>query len=96
MKTLKTYKEIFETFLTNKLDLPYAVGDYIRLIEMNDQYAPKPGSIGKIISIDDIGNIHIEWFNSKSNLALIPELDKFEILTDKEVDILNKKKDFNL
>jgi len=93
MKTLKTYKEIFETILPDKVALPYIVGDYIRLIEMNDQYAPKPG---KITSIDGIGNIHVEWLDVRSSLALIPEVDKFEILTDKEVDILNKTKDFNL
>ena len=65
------------------------VGQRVRLIEMNDgdtsNYTAPPykvpaGSIGTVTLIDDAGQIHVRWDNG-SSLALIPESDRFEVMT---------------
>ena len=48
---------------------------------MNDPYPLPTGSRGVIHHIDDLGQYHVNWENGRA-LALIPELDKFEILED--------------
>ena len=57
----------------------YPKGTKIKLIEMNDVQAPPIGTTGIIDFVDDIGQIHISW-NNGSSLALIPDVDKFEII----------------
>ena len=58
----------------------YPSGTKIRLIEMDDPYSHlKPGEIGTVMHIDDMGQIHM-WWESGSNLALIPDVDRFEIV----------------
>lgn len=58
----------------------YPVGARIRLIFMEDKQAPKPGTLGTINGIDDIGNILVSWDNG-STLSIIPEAgDQFEIV----------------
>jgi hypothetical protein len=37
---------------------------------------------GTVVSVDDAGQLHIEWDNYKSSLAVIPDVDEFEILGD--------------
>ena len=51
------------------------VGDTIRIIEMKGepQYT---GRVGKVLLIDDVGQIHGTW----GSCALIPQEDKFEII----------------
>ena len=56
-----------------------AKGTKIKLIYMyNEPQMPK-GLIGVVDHIDDMNQIHVNWGNH-SSLALIPEVDKFEIL----------------
>jgi len=56
-----------------------AKGTKIRLIYMyNEPQMPKD-LIGVVDHIDDINQIHVNWENH-SSLALVPEVDKFEIL----------------
>ena len=55
------------------------IGDKIRIISMEDPYNPKGsynGREGTVTYIDDAGGIWGTW----GSLALIPEIDKFEIL----------------
>lgn len=51
------------------------VGDKIKIIEMKDE-PQYEGKIGIVLIIDDIGQIHGTW----GGCALIPEVDKFEIV----------------
>lgn len=55
----------------------YPQGTKIKLVEMRDIQAPKPGTKGVVSFIDDMGQIHVKW-ETGSSLALIPGLDKFE------------------
>lgn len=58
----------------------YKTGQKVRLIKMYDYIAPIPPlTTGIIEYIDDIGQIHINW-NNGSKLALVPNVDEFEIL----------------
>lgn len=68
-------KQVYEKF----------VGKRIRLISTNDEYTSlKPGDLGTINFIDDTGTIFAQWDNG-SNLGLLPDIDRFEILFDGEV-----------
>jgi len=58
----------------------YPEGTKIKLIEMADDPLPVPsGTIGTVVSVDDIGSIHVQWENG-SNLAVIPGVDSFSKL----------------
>ena len=39
----------------------YPVGCTVELVQMDDPHAPPPGTIGKVIAVDDIGTIHVAW-----------------------------------
>lgn len=55
----------------------YPQGTRIRLHHMEDRYAPVPdGTTGRVVLVDDAGNIHMDWDNGRS-LALIPGVDSF-------------------
>ena len=55
----------------------YPTGTRIRLIHMDDPYAPvSDGTTGTVITVDDAGNIHMKWDNGRS-LAICPEVDSF-------------------
>ena len=55
----------------------YKPGMKLRLIEMKDDHPVKPGTVGIVQGVDDIGNILMKWSNG-STLSLIPKVDKFE------------------
>lgn len=58
----------------------YPPGTCIRLIEMQDPYAPvPPGTEGEVDFIDDAAQIHMTWSNGRS-LALIPGVDHFTVI----------------
>ncbi len=58
----------------------YQSGTRIRLIRMDDPYAPiGPGTCGTVDFVDDAGQIHMCWDNGRT-LAIIPETDIFEIV----------------
>lgn len=59
----------------------YPTGTMVRLISMQDEFAPPVGTIGEVQFVDDAGSIHIHWRNG-SSLAMIPDVDVVEILTD--------------
>lgn len=56
------------------------LGKTVELVSMDDPQAPPVGTRGKVIFIDDAGQIHVKWDNG-SSLALIPEVDKFKIVS---------------
>ena len=63
----------------NKVDFlrkMYPVGCKVELHFMDDVQAPPSGTVGEVIFVDDIGQIHVKWENG-SSLALIPDVDSF-------------------
>lgn len=62
----------------------YPEGTRIKLIHMDDPYAPVPaGTKGTVEYVDDMGQIGMKWDNGRT-LALIPEVDEFEIIKEVE------------
>lgn len=63
----------------------------IKLVAMDDVQAPKEGTLGYVHSIDDAGQIHVSWENG-SSLALIPDQDDFEYVSNQEaLNIFEKR-----
>lgn len=60
----------------------YPKGTKIKLIKMNDKYAPPSGTIGTVDFVDDIGQIHVKW-ESGGSLALIIGEDDFKVIEQK-------------
>ena len=58
------------------LRMLYPVGCKVVLHHMDDVQAPPSGTIGEVIFVDDIGQIHVKWENG-SSLALNVKLDSF-------------------
>lgn len=54
----------------------YPVGCKVELHFMDDSQAPPSGTVGEVMFVDDIGQIHVKWENG-SSLALIPSVDSF-------------------
>lgn len=60
----------------------YVKGTKIKLLKMYDPFTPPPSETTGIVDfVDDIGQIHINW-NNGSTLALVPDLDEFEVLEE--------------
>jgi hypothetical protein len=56
------------------------IGKRVRIIRLEDPYTKlKSGDEGKISYIDDMGSIFVDW-DSGSKLALLPDIDEYEIL----------------
>ena len=47
----------------------YPVGCTVELVQMDDPQAPPPGTLGKVIAVDDIATIHVAW-NTGSSLGV--------------------------
>ena len=60
----------------------YPKGTKIKLIKMNDKYAPPSGAIGTVDFVDDIGQIHVKW-ESGGSLALVIGEDDFKVIEQK-------------
>lgn len=50
----------------NKLREDYPIGCKVKLISMNDRFAPPVGTIGTVKGVDDIGTIHVDWQTGSS------------------------------
>lgn len=63
----------------------YPAGTVLELTApINDEYTPKDVGDRFIVSgVDDIGQIHGR-FLSVGSMAIIPEVDKFKIVTEKQ------------
>ena len=44
----------------------YPVGCTVELLQMNDPQAPPPGTLGKVVAVDDIATIHVTWSTGSS------------------------------
>lgn len=81
------YKEMLksltnESINNNSSNPTVEPGDRIEMIQMADDPAPiEAGTKGTVITIDGIGQIHVNWDNGRS-LAIIPEEDRFKIIED--------------
>ena len=67
----------------------YPAGAVVRLGQMEGEHQMPSGMEGKVIGVDDIGQIHVEWENG-STLALNVEEDDFTVVPQKET--LSEKK----
>ena len=47
----------------------------------NEKYPVLPRTVGEVTHIDDAGSIHMRWENG-SSLALIPEIDSFQTVSE--------------
>lgn len=66
----------------NVIKARYTKGTRIELIEMDDPYAPVlEGTKGTVEFVDDMGQIAMRWDNGRT-LALIPNVDKFNIIQE--------------
>lgn len=61
----------------------YKVGDRVKLIYMDDDFAVPSGTYGTIDFIDDDGQIHMDWEDGRT-IPLIYGVDKFEIINIEE------------
>lgn len=55
----------------------YPIGCVVKLISMDDSFAPKVETLGKVFHVDDIGTIHVNWDNG-STLGVVFGVDKIE------------------
>lgn len=61
----------------------YPKGTKIKCIKLEDSFNPVPsGTDGTVEYVDDANQIHMNWENG-SSLALIPDLDEFEVIERK-------------
>ena len=59
----------------------YSGGTRIRLLSMDDPYAPiSPGAEGTVDFVDDIGTLHCIFDNGRT-LGIIPGEDSFSVLS---------------
>ncbi len=63
----------------------YPPGTEVELIAMpEDPYPVPPGTRGKVIMVDDAGQLVIKW-NNGSSLSLIPGVDSFQKVPEQEL-----------
>ena len=53
----------------------YPNGNRVKLLEMEDPFAPPIGTLGTVIGVDDIGSILVNWDNGQS-LNVLYGIDK--------------------
>lgn len=63
----------------------YPEGTIIKIIKMDDPTPVPPGTLGVVESVDDIGNIHCNFLNYNSSLAVVPCKDQFIVIPKIEV-----------
>lgn len=71
----------------------YPVGTRICCDNMPDDPQPIPhGTCGTVVGVDDTGQLMMKWDNGRS-LSLIPGVDSFHVVEQREDEALNKDKD---
>ena len=58
----------------------YKAGSTVSLISMQDAQGPKPGTLGKVSFVDDVGTVHVDWENG-SSLGVIIGIDSIALLS---------------
>lgn len=66
--------------IVEKLRAQYPAGTRVRLVRMDDLQAPPIGTLGTVISVDDIGSIMVLW-DSGSRLHVVFGEDRCEKVT---------------
>ncbi len=70
----------------------YPPGTEVELIAMpNDPYPVPPGTRGKVLMVDDVGQLVTKWSNG-SSLSLIPGVDQFCKVPEQELKQENSMK----
>ena len=64
-----------------QLKAQYRKGMRVEIIFMDDPHAPPPGTHGRIITIDDAGDLVVAWDNG-CGLNIVPGVDQFRIITE--------------
>lgn len=64
-----------DDFKVNTLKSLYPNGTRVKLLEMEDPFAPPIGTLGTVIGVDDIGSILVSWDNGQS-LNVLYGIDK--------------------
>lgn len=64
-----------------RLKARYTKGLRIELIQMDDPHAPPAGTRGTIITVDDVGDLIVDWDNG-SGLNVVPGVDRVRIITE--------------
>ena len=60
----------------------YPRGTRVQLDSMGDDPCPvEPGAVGTVISVDDIGTVHVNFDNGRS-LGICPEVDSFHKIAE--------------
>lgn len=59
----------------------YPAGCQVRLIRMTDPQAPKPGTIGEVVGVDDLGDLLMRWPGGSGLKVIIGE-DEVEKVED--------------
>lgn len=64
----------------------YPIGSKVKLLkDMDDKYPVLAGTIGTVDYIDSEGQLHMTWENGRT-LALLPDIDQFEILNTSSIE----------
>lgn len=50
----------------NRLKERFPEGTRVMLTAMADEFAPPIGTLGTVMSVDDIGTIHVKWDNGST------------------------------
>lgn len=58
-----------------KLEEEYPRGTRVKLMKMDDAYAPPAGTLGRVQHVDDTGSIHVKW-DTGSSLAVLYGVDR--------------------
>ena len=70
----------------NEIKEKYPIGTKVKLTkDMDDKYPILAGTVGTIDYIDSEGQLHMIWENGRT-LAIIPEVDEFEIINNFDID----------
>jgi len=61
----------------------YPVGARVELVHMNDPYNTKlfPGVRGTVVSVDDIGTVHVRW-DCGSSLGVVYGEDRCRVIKE--------------
>ena len=66
-----------------RLRKEYPDGARIELVHMNDPYNTKlfPGARGTVVSVDDIGTVHVQW-DCGSSLGVVYGEDRCRVIKE--------------
>lgn len=67
--------EFHSKAIVESLRRQYPAGAKVRLVSMDDPYAPPVGTIGEVLGVDDAGSILVKWSNN-SLLSVIFGVDE--------------------